>query len=80
MRSEMMMPLRFWMAHDTAEIMALMSDFLPPGKRLAWASDAWAAWSRKTERAVGCSSPKTEHTIGANTARAAREAEIRCDR
>jgi hypothetical protein len=28
----MMMPLRFWMAHDTAEIMALMSDFLPPGK------------------------------------------------
>jgi hypothetical protein len=31
----MMMPLRFWMAHDTAEIMALMSDFLPPGKRLA---------------------------------------------
>ncbi len=49
----MMMPLRFWMAHDTAGIMALMSDFLPPGKRLAWASDAWAAWSRKTERAVG---------------------------
>ncbi len=27
----MMMPLRSWMAHDTAEIMALMSDFLPPG-------------------------------------------------
>ncbi len=26
----MMMLLRFWMAHDTAEIMALMSDFLPP--------------------------------------------------